>query len=52
MGNAAKIVLQEWRLDGSYTHFALLALVPFLLAVSLVRLHCSLTYNNYRHRLS
>lgn len=35
MGNAAKIVLQEWRLDGSYTHFALLALVPFLLAVSL-----------------
>ncbi|KIM58284.1 hypothetical protein SCLCIDRAFT_1191561 [Scleroderma citrinum Foug A] len=35
MGNATKIVSQEWRLDRNYTHFALLALVPFLLSVSL-----------------
>ncbi|KAI6026515.1 glycosyl transferase family group 2-domain-containing protein [Pisolithus microcarpus] len=35
MGNGVKVLLQEWRLDGQFVHFALVALVPFLFAVSL-----------------
>ncbi|KAG6333925.1 hypothetical protein ID866_5165 [Astraeus odoratus] len=35
MGNGIKVLLQEWRLDGDFTHFALVALIPLLFAVSL-----------------
>ncbi|KAL4063684.1 glycosyl transferase family group 2-domain-containing protein [Scleroderma yunnanense] len=35
MGNGIKVLLEEWRLDGSYTHFALIVLVPFLFSVAL-----------------
>ncbi|KAI6130943.1 glycosyl transferase family group 2-domain-containing protein [Pisolithus croceorrhizus] len=35
MGNGVKVLLQEWRLDGQFIHFALVALIPFLFSVSL-----------------
>ncbi|KIO11572.1 hypothetical protein M404DRAFT_126638 [Pisolithus tinctorius Marx 270] len=35
MGNGVKVLLQEWRLDGQFIHFALVILIPFLFAVSL-----------------
>ncbi|KAI6045766.1 hypothetical protein EDC04DRAFT_2888786 [Pisolithus marmoratus] len=35
MGNGVKVLMQEWRLDGQFIHFALVALIPLLFAVSL-----------------
>ncbi|KAG2059448.1 hypothetical protein BDR06DRAFT_1003558 [Suillus hirtellus] len=35
IGNGVRTLLQEFRLDGNYTHFALGALVPLLFCVSL-----------------
>ncbi|KAI5996067.1 glycosyl transferase family group 2-domain-containing protein [Pisolithus marmoratus] len=35
MGNGVKVLLQEWRLDGQFIHFALVVLIPLLFSVSL-----------------
>jgi len=35
IGNAAKTLLMEWKLDGDFTRFALIAVVPLLYCVSL-----------------
>ncbi|KAI6011910.1 hypothetical protein EDC04DRAFT_2762760 [Pisolithus marmoratus] len=48
MGNSVKVLTQERRLDGQFIHFALVALIPLLFAVSLFTFPaCTATYFIY-----